>query len=229
MENVHSKSLDKRRPGFTMIELMVTIFLGSVAAMSIVALNAAQVVMVSTQRDTTVATLIGNSLIAQLTGETDNWNSDFDFDITETPLLFYGLGEDANGVGEVWRALPNDGDTNGPIFNTMGIPSEDTYGGAALNPANTGVNNYAPRYCVHYMLSYVADIMAPNALLNVQVRVLVPRNPTALVGANFPDCGHEGTPPADNDPGNNRAVLMYNRTDLFRTIQVTTVLSQQTI
>ncbi len=229
MEYVHSQEASNRRPGFTMIEVMVTIFLGSVAAMSIVALNAAQIVMVSTQRDTTVATLIGNSLIAQLTGEADNWNSDFDFDATETPFLFYGLGEDANGIGEVWRALPNDADSNSPRFNSLGVPSEATYGGAALNGANTGVNNYAPRYCVHYMLTYVADIMAPNDLLNVQVRVLVPRTPNALTDANFLDCGHEGTPPPDNTPENNRAVLMYNSTDLFRTIQVTTVLAQQTI
>ena len=210
------RALMKDRSGFTMVEFALTLGLATLAIAAIVATNQVQVILATSQRDVVVAHQLANSFLAQLVGESVNWNSDYDFNSTETPLLLHGLGGDAEGTGEVWYAVPNNGATGSPYFNSLGVPSETMIGNAALNTDNGLVNSYSQRFCIHYRLEYVVD-MAPLSVLNVQVRVLFPRDPTAYGPAGVEDCGF-----AEPDD-------MFDNTDLFRSQPANSNISQQTV
>lgn len=200
--NKHMRRLQHRR-GFNLIEFMVTLFLSGLAITGIVVMNDIQTQLVKSQRDTTIARILAESFVAQLQGETVNWETDFDFSEADTPLLFFGLGKLTTGIGEVWVSVPNSSETASPTFNSLGVPAENLYGGAVLDGANGKVNNYSQRYCVQYRLEYVG---VGNDLMNLQVRILWPRDYDDVVT----DCTT-----ADNN-------------DQFRVVQTTTVLAQNT-
>ncbi|MCA9562538.1 MAG: prepilin-type N-terminal cleavage/methylation domain-containing protein [Myxococcales bacterium] len=176
------------RPAFTMVELMIALFLSTIAMLSMVALGSAKAQVFRYERDTATANFLANSFVAQLRGETLNWNWDADLDATETPMLFYGLGE--TGLGGTWVAVPSEEDEEiSPSFNALGVPSTQILGYGELPPEGTGMNTYSQRYCIHYRLEYVGEGLASQELLNVQVRVFWPNNVAAQSHELFNNCG----------------------------------------
>lgn len=211
-----NKTLLKNRAAFTMIEFAFSLGLATLSIAAIIATNSVQNLLARNQQNQVIVTWLAQSFFAQLVGESVNWNADFDFDSTETPLLLYGLGGTAEGVGQTWYAVPNSAETGSPYFNSLGVPSETMAGDASLNPANGLVNTYAQRYCIHYRLDYIVDELAPWDVLNVQVRIIYARSDVAFGPEGVQDCGF-------SDPD-----AMFNDTENFRSYGLTSTISQLT-
>lgn len=203
------------RPGFTMIELLMAAFLAAVGMLTMVALGNVQSQLYTFERDGSVARILANSFLARLRGEAMNFNEDADFSETETPLLLYGLTAGTMTEGGQWVAVPTIAENGSPLFNPLGIPSEEMVGGTNYITGNPDANEDNQRYCIHYKLGFVSEDMAPGELLNAQVRVFYPlRTDSFSPNLGVADCGFAD--PAD----------MAARTHQFRYVQQTTVLYQ---
>jgi prepilin-type N-terminal cleavage/methylation domain-containing protein len=211
---VKGDSLVSSMKGFTLIELIITLFLASTGFLAMIAMNSIQNQLLTQERDMTIARVLADSFIAELRGESTNWTGFGDFDPETTPFLYYGI--EASSPGE-WLALPDISGMGSPRFNSLGIPESQSLSGAQLDPRNERVNTFGMRYCIHYNLEFVGEESYPDQLLRAQIRVFWPTNRTSFGSDGVNDCGA-------SDP----ATMASNR-DQFRYLQQSAVLYQHTI
>lgn len=230
------------RPGFTMTELMVALFLSSVGMVTVFGVQVAANVVQRHGRDINAARLLGESFITRLRGETVNWttvgedttldglvNQYADFTQADTPLLWWALSSPASltrrgtiptppaplneGDKIVWMAVPNVALNSSPTHNALGIPDDSSDPRVVSTP--TRLMRHNQRYCINYNLTQVGDEVATGEMLRAQVRVYWPiRDDAFASGYGVPDCGF-----ADPD-------AMQTATDdgFFRYVQLNSVL-----
>ncbi|MBN1947088.1 MAG: hypothetical protein JW797_15540 [Bradymonadales bacterium] len=207
------------RPGFTMIELLVLLFLATVGMVTVYGIQLAGNLVQRHARDINAARSLASTTLTRLRGETINWNSDADLNATRMPLISWALNgsQGIGGGAGRWVALPAAGTVGSPRQNALGIPNDPT--DARVQNVPETVRAYNPRYCVHYNLQWVGQILnpldpsAPRELLRAQVRVFWPITDDAFSPVTgVTDCGYY-------DPEG-----MAARTGQFRYIQTNTVL-----
>jgi prepilin-type N-terminal cleavage/methylation domain-containing protein len=202
------------RPGFTMIEMLVALFLASIGMVTVFGLQVAANVVQRHARDINAARMLGESFLSQLRGETVNWTTpgvELNCNATAMPLCFHAVRENAPGT---WLAVPSAAGTVSPTFNALGIPNDPSDTRVVTSRAR--VNSHNQRYCIHYSLEPVATVVAPGELLRARVRVFWPLADNAFAPApeGFADCGY----------GREADLAVAARAGQFRYLQLNAVL-----
>ena len=242
-----NKSALRGRPGFTMTELMVALFLSSIGMVTVFGVQVAANVVQRHGRDINAARLLGESFMTRLRGETVNWvnlGADADGDTVveiddctqaDMPLCWWAINSPAaiaqrgslpaptpprdEGDKIVWMAVPDAALLTSPRHNALGIPNDTG------DSRNTSLISTTPRlfghnqrYCIHYNLTQVGDEVAVGEMMRAQVRVYWPiRDDAFASGYGVPDCGF-------SDPES-----MQTATDdgFFRYVQLNSILYRQ--
>jgi type II secretion system protein I len=206
----------RRRGGFTLIEVMVSLGVMTIAAMSIVALQAHAIRANTRAREMTIATMIAERWIERLKQDAHTWNRPIDPNIPNDGVAVLGNTQ--------WlRTILNAANTtdfiplgaDGPGITSAGFTwnGADASDNAVADPGAVVLPDGPVTYCAAYRLAWALLGRA----MRVDVRVWwaktrpFPGDPVPVMASNFGACNtnlNALEPPAtDNAPGRNYHII----------------------
>jgi type IV pilus modification protein PilV len=173
--------MKRRKQGFTLVEVMVSIGVMTIGAMSVLAMQQQLIRANMHARELTTATQIAQNWIERLKMDALAWNAVGD--LTQTRYLQAIPAPGTLGTFGRFTAWSATSGTKSELYSS----AFDFYGEALDTTASTPVGLH---YCASYRLSW---IYANQRAMRADVRVFWPRQGEGVLATDYPRCVDDHT------------------------------------